>query len=506
MSKILAIDDKADNLIVIKAILKYRLPAAAIVTTQTGAEGLALAVSEAPDVILLDLIMPEMDGYEVCTRLKANRLTQHIPVVLITAMKTDTESRIKALNVGADAFLAKPIDQAELIAQIQVMLRIKSAEDELRREKDVLEDLVRERTQTLRQELEERKRVQAQLNIALEKYRVLFESFPLGISITDQEGRIIEANAESERLLGLTRSEQFNRTYDANVWRIIRPDGSPMPAEEFASVRAMREQRRIENVEMGIVQEHGDITWLSVTAAPIPLENYGVAITYGDVTKRIQMEAELKAALRQKTVLLQEVHHRTKNNMNVICAMLSLQKQRIEDARQRDFLDDLYNRIHCMALVHEQLYAERDLSHIDLAEYTRALAHTVLSGYQSHTGQISLTLDVEPLWVMLETAIPYGQVLNELLTNAMKYAFPEGRAGEISINLHHCDNGDIQLRFRDNGIGLPADMDVRKTSSFGFQIITMLVKMQLRGHMIIRGDNGTEFEIRFQELSYTPRL
>jgi len=123
---------------------------------------------------------------------------------------------------------------------------------------------------------------------------VLFESFPLGISITDAAGNLIEANRESERLLGVPRDEHARRKYDSPEWRIVRPDGTPMPADEYASARALREKRLLENVEMGIVKDGGEITWINVSAAPIPLEGYGVAISYGDITARKQVDDALR--------------------------------------------------------------------------------------------------------------------------------------------------------------------------------------------------------------------
>ncbi len=166
MQKILAIDDKQDNLIVIKALLKNLLPDTVVFTAQSGQEGLEIAQQELPDVILLDLVMPGMHGYEVCAKLKAEATTRYIPVLMLTALKTDSESRVKGLELGADAFLSKPIDETELVAQIKVMLRIKHAEDTLRGEKELLEELVRERTQELQNELEERKRAEEALQEA----------------------------------------------------------------------------------------------------------------------------------------------------------------------------------------------------------------------------------------------------------------------------------------------------------------------------------------------------
>lgn len=149
MTKILAIDDRLDNLVTIEAVLKSYLQGCSVVTALSGKDGLEKARKEYPDVIVLDVYMPEMDGYEVCAELKKNPDTAYIPVLLLTAVHTDTESRIQGLETGADAFLTKPIDESELIAQIKVLLRIKYSEDTLRRERDNLEQVVRQRTSEL---------------------------------------------------------------------------------------------------------------------------------------------------------------------------------------------------------------------------------------------------------------------------------------------------------------------------------------------------------------------
>jgi len=150
MSKILAIDDRLDNLISIKALLRNMIPECEVITAQTGKEGIERAIKELPDTILLDINMPVMDGYEVCNKLKANSATKHIPVIMITAVRTDSKSRVKGLEIGADVFISKPIDADELTSQVKVMLRIKKAEDKLRSEKDILEEMVQKRTEKIK--------------------------------------------------------------------------------------------------------------------------------------------------------------------------------------------------------------------------------------------------------------------------------------------------------------------------------------------------------------------
>jgi putative two-component system response regulator len=154
VAKILAIDDREDNLIVIKAMLNSFIPECEVITASSGPEGIEKASTEFPDVILLDVIMPGMDGFETCKKLRVSQDTKHIPVVMVTAISNSAENRKKGLEAGADAFMSKPIDEGELIAQVRSMLRIKRSEDILRRERDSLENLVKERTAELRKSLE----------------------------------------------------------------------------------------------------------------------------------------------------------------------------------------------------------------------------------------------------------------------------------------------------------------------------------------------------------------
>lgn len=197
--KILAIDDTQDNLISLKALISESFPNALFLSANNGPKGIELAISENPDVILLDIIMPNMDGYEVCKRLKADKSTVHIPVLMLTAIKTDAESRIKGLNLGADAFLSKPIDHAELSAQVKVMLRIRHAEDKLREEKENLNKLVVERTFKLKE--------------SQKKYKALFDFAPLPYHSLNEDGLFLDVNPAWLRIMGYRRNEIIGKPY-----------------------------------------------------------------------------------------------------------------------------------------------------------------------------------------------------------------------------------------------------------------------------------------------------
>lgn len=193
---ILAIDDNQDNLIVLKALFGEILPSAKVVTALSGKQGIDSCIIQKPDVVLLDIVMPEMDGYEVCRIIKASEGLRHIPIIMITAARTDKESRIKALEAGADAFIAKPVDEAELTAQVKAMLRIKEAEDRKIDEKAWLEKLVEERTKALKNELEERIKVEEALHVSEQSLQTLFDTMAEGVAlneaVTGPNGEIID--------------------------------------------------------------------------------------------------------------------------------------------------------------------------------------------------------------------------------------------------------------------------------------------------------------------------
>ena len=226
MRTILTIDDQKDNLTTIEALLKNHLDDCELLTAMSGEEGIARAQKEQPDVILLDIIMPKMDGYEVCKKLKADKLTKHIPIVMVTAIKTDVESRVKGLEFGADAFLYKPIDATELSAQVKAMLRIKEAEDKLRAEKEDLEKLIEKRSseivknnKKLRLEINERKKAENQLRLSEKKHRtqqafleMLINTIPNPVFYKDKQGKYVGVNSAFTNFIGISAKNVIGKS------------------------------------------------------------------------------------------------------------------------------------------------------------------------------------------------------------------------------------------------------------------------------------------------------
>ncbi len=224
-----------------------------------------------------------------------------------------------------------------------------------------------------------------------------------------------------------------------------------------------------------------------------------------EIAERRQAEEKVKQSLREKEILLQEIHHRVKNNMQVVSSLLKLQAQDITDEEAMEKFKESQTRIDAMALVHEKLYRSEDLANVDMEAYIRDLERLLVSSYKVNSSRISLSTDVSDITFSVDTAIPCGLIINELLSNSFKYAFPEDREGRITLALHKKGGGDFELAVSDNGIGLPEGMDIESSETLGMKLITSLVG-QLDGDIELKTNGGTEFIISFRERIYKERI
>ncbi|NYB51528.1 MAG: PAS domain S-box protein [Methanobacteriaceae archaeon] len=222
-----------------------------------------------------------------------------------------------------------------------------------------------------------------------------------------------------------------------------------------------------------------------------------------DITEIKKAENDLKNSLKEKEVLLREIHHRVKNNMQIISSILNLQKKFLEDEKAQVALTESQNRVKSMAMIHERLYQSPDLTRINISEYIERLVSDLYYTYSISTKQVSLVMDVENLSLNIETAVPCGLIISELVSNSLKYAFPQGR-GEISISLKESDEMK-ELIVGDDGVGFPEEIDFENTQTLGLQLVNNLVK-QLDGQIKIEKTNGTKFKVLFKDLEYKKRL
>jgi len=225
-----------------------------------------------------------------------------------------------------------------------------------------------------------------------------------------------------------------------------------------------------------------------------------------DISARKNAEKKIKASLREKEVLLREIHHRVKNNMQIISSLLNLQASSMDDKKHIEILSDSQNRIRSMSLIHEKLYNSTNLAQIDIKDYIKDLSSYILQFYQTAAGSTSLNIETDEIWMGIDTAIPCGLIINELLSNSLKYAFPENRQGEINIRLRKSGESSYSLTISDNGVGIPDDIDFRNTKTLGLQLVTTLAEDQLQGTLELDRSSGTEFRINFSEVKYKERL
>jgi PAS domain S-box-containing protein len=263
--------------------------------------------------------------------------------------------------------------------------------------------------------------------------------------------------------------------------RCIRPDGSDFYAEVWAKI-AVWQQRPV------MVGTISDVSGQKLTEEKVQLQ-----------------DKQLQRSLEEKEVLLKEVHHRTKNNMMVVISMLDLQMEELKDQRVRTIFLEMEDRIRAMALVHEKLYQSQDLLEIEAESYIREIAESLIANMVLGD-RVSLDLDVQALSINIDYAVPLGLVINEIVTNSVKHAFPGRKKGTITIVLRKNPPKEIELFIGDDGVGLPERYDVLNSKSFGIQIITSLVRMQLSGTIKLGREKGTGYSIKFPEPRSVTRL
>ncbi len=352
-NNILIVDDTPENLTVLSRMLEahgYQVRPA--VNGQVALKAISRAL---PDVILLDIIMPGMNGYELCRRLKTDKQTREIPIIFISALD-EVMDKVKAFAVGGVDFITKPFHAEEVLARVHTHLALRNM------------------------------------------------------------------------------------------------------------------QRRLQTQNVRLQQE---------------------------VKTRQQMEEKIGSALKEKGLLLQELHHRTESSMNIICSMLRLQSSGMRDTNVVQMFKDLETRVRTIALVHQRLYQTENLSQVDLKDYIYDIGILLYKNYKTNATKVELKPTLESAYVSIDSAILCGLLLNELLSNSLKHAFPEDMTGEINLTLRPLDSGEVELRVKDNGIGLPKGFDAKK-DGIGLQLVRALEQSNLKGAVNYNTGNGTEWIIRFQ--------
>lgn len=344
----------------------------------------------------------------------------------------------------------------------------------------------------------------------------------VGIDITERK-RVEEALSKSEKdlkeaqRLAKIGSWDWDATTDTITWseeyyHIYGFDPTQRPAGYEDHLKAYTPEsealldaavkRNMQNgesygLDLELARTEGPRRWItarSETKRNAQGQIIGLRGTAQDITERKRAEEYMKNSLKEKEILLKEIHHRVKNNLQVISSLLYLQSKKLSDAKSLEVFNEGQNRIRSMVLVHEQLYKSGDLARINFDKYIHELAHSLSLSYGSTP--ITFIIDIDGVYLGVDQAIPCGLILNELISNALKHAFTPGKQGQIEIDLR-TDNSDyLTLTVKDNGVGFPKNLDFRNTTSLGLNIINKLVN-QLKGTIELDTNAGTEFMIRF---------
>jgi PAS domain S-box-containing protein len=410
-------------------------------------------------------------------------------------------NRNDELGILASSFndMVRQLELAEKVKASQARqleLTVEERTRDLRNKNFVLRDVIAE----LNAESERRKVAVQALAKSEEQIRVAMDASLAGLGIV-QDMEIKYVNPMALRIFGYSLEEMVGG--QLKVTDLVVPEERQRLRLDYIGVFRERTDRQI---VISCIRKDGSIFDALVGGAITTWKGtQAVVATLMDISEQRLTEEklwkstlQLQDSLAEKEVLLREIYHRTKNNMLVIISMLNLQAMDIDDLRVKALFQETENRIRAMSLVHEKLYQSQNLAEVDLGSYLKemvtALVKTMVIG-----DRIRVDIECEKVAVSLDNIVPLGLAVNEIVTNSLKHAFPDDREGRIAVQLTRNAQAQVELQIGDDGIGLPAEIDIHKIRSFGMQITVNLIEKQLRGTLEIMRSGGTVYSIRFEE-------
>jgi PAS domain S-box-containing protein len=348
----------------------------------------------------------------------------------------------------------------------------------------------------LKEELGERIRAEGALAASEKRWRSVAQTAADAIIILDSQKHITSWNDAAQAMFGYTEQAIASEP----MTTLIPPEQAHLCPEMMRKMLQRQGERRSgPQVRVELVRKDRSRFPAELTASQWELngETYCTCILR-DVSERYQIEARLRTSLAEKEVMLKEIHHRVKNNLQVISSLFSLQSSSLTDETANALLTESRMRVRSMALIHEKLYQSSDLSRIDFAEYIHGLVRYLIPAYEP-ANQVTFHIQAEEVRLSLNCAVPCGLIVNELVSNALKHAFPDGRPGTVKVSASG-DGDQIRLIVADDGVGLPAGQDVLEGDTLGLQLVQSLVG-QLEGSLTLSGEQGTRCEITFCDSS-----
>jgi PAS domain S-box-containing protein len=312
---------------------------------------------------------------------------------------------------------------------------------------------------------------------------------------------VVSWNRAAERLFGYPAGDAIGNP----ISFVMPPD---RVHEESQIIDRLKRGEYIDHFETVQRRKDGQEFPVSLTISPIKDATgkiIGASKNVRDISDKKRAEEQIQVSLREKEVLLREIHHRVKNNLQVIYSLLRPQSRLVTDPKASALFKDSQARVKAMALVHETLCQSKNLSRIDMSEYSRTLTRRLFESYGISSDTLGLSLNIAPVSFSMETAVSCGQLINELVSNCLKHAFPNGRTGDVTVELLSNGNDTYLLTVSDNGVGLPPDFEVGKAESLGWQLVPMLVE-QLNGTFELQESAGTTVRLTFSEIHYKGRI
>jgi PAS domain S-box-containing protein len=327
-------------------------------------------------------------------------------------------------------------------------------------------------------------------------YSNILESTLDGIIVEENE-HVVYVNKSFAEIFGYESNEMIG----LHVSKLLTPEDS-VRMSDYGKKR-LRGERVPAHYEFKGVHKNGSLLNLeaSVDSWAIPGKD-GIVTVVRDITNRLNAEEQIRQSLIEKEILLKEIHHRVKNNLQIIKSLLSLQLKFVKDKTAANFISESMNRITSISIIHELFYKYKDITKIEFNNYISKIVSHLFNVYGVDSSKISAEYNLTGISLGIDTAIPCGLIINELLTNCLKYAFPDVRKGKILIEMKKNENDTISLILKDDGIGMPDNFDMANPPSMGMQLVLTLVK-QMDGNIELERNKGTKFVINFPATKYT---
>jgi PAS domain S-box-containing protein len=345
-------------------------------------------------------------------------------------------------------------------------------------------------TEAFVRDINELEQTQEALNKSEKNYRELVDNSLVGVYKTNFKGDILFGNHAMANIMHLRSVEELK---SKNISQFYKN-----PADRNEIINKLKKEGIIDQYELDMVSTTGEIINVLISAHFANNTESGMII---NITERKKTEEQLKKSLNEKEVLLREIHHRVKNNLQIIASLLHLQEVSVcEEKGMGNVLKESGGRVMSIAMVHEKLYQS---SNFNFKQYVEKLVYEILYSFGTETENIKVQLDIEDININIDTAMPLGLIINELITNIVKYAFPQ-LEGTITIKLKSLPQ-QMELTVTDDGIGLPEDIDIENPETLGLQLVNILLG-QIEGQIKLDRNHGTQFKITFKELEYKERL